>query len=348
VKKFTPKKFTYVYSNDAGYGNKLYSILSALTVSLITDSATLVDWPSIAKYIDEPLYGFFVANFSAQNELSPFYKRSDVFEFPYKTYNSYKLSKNLNYAFKNVPNNEFERFSMYTIAPYFFELGCNPQYFQKFLDYGLVSKKSIKKARNFLNSKMLMGSDVAIDTVYRVGFELAHSLMTTFWQPKDYLKQIIKRKYEKEFRDYFVIGFQLRSEYLDWRDVEVFIDCAHKIEQNFQSTNQNKTVKWFLSSDSQKMSDKIYSMYKEKFIRANGTIGHVEDDRKGFERAIIDTELLSLCDDFIISGGSTFGLIPSIRSGKYPLYVNGMQNEQKCQRLTLSRPSFYFKNFAIF
>lgn len=35
-----------------GYGNRIYSLLSALMLAVLTDSALLINWPSIDSYID--------------------------------------------------------------------------------------------------------------------------------------------------------------------------------------------------------------------------------------------------------------------------------------------------------
>ena len=38
-----------------GYGNRIYSLLSAFMLAVITDSALLIDWPDIQKEIETPL-----------------------------------------------------------------------------------------------------------------------------------------------------------------------------------------------------------------------------------------------------------------------------------------------------
>ena len=59
-----------------------------------------------------------------------------------------------------------------------------------------------------------------------------------------------------------------------------------------------------------------------------------------YEKTILDNELLSRCDEMIITGGSTFGFLAAIKSQRMPYHVNiGMH---KCQRAQLSRPPAYF------
>jgi hypothetical protein len=71
-----------------------------------------------------------------------------------------------------------------------------------------------------------------------------------------------------------------------------------------------------------------------------GSIGHVVKDRDSYLRAIVDNELLSRCDEFIFTGGSTFGLLVGYRKGEYPLFFTGMSNSKKCERFSPSNPSF--------
>ena len=68
----------------------------------------------------------------------------------------------------------------------------------------------------------------------------------------------------------------------------------------------------------------------------------MNDDPAGYEKAIIDVELLSRCDELIITGGSTFGFIAGMKSLKMPYYVNGFDNDMKSCR----RNSLGFRNFS--
>lgn len=44
---------------SAGYGNRMYSMLSAFLIAVVTESALLIKWPPIDKYIDCPLVDTF-------------------------------------------------------------------------------------------------------------------------------------------------------------------------------------------------------------------------------------------------------------------------------------------------
>ena len=55
-------------------------------------------------------------------------------------------------------------------------------------------------------------------------------------------------------------------------------------------------------------------------------------------RAILDVKLLSLCNELIVTGGSTFGWVASMKSLKLPMYINGQNRMNKCLRASLSDP----------
>ena len=84
---------------------------------------------------------------------------------------------------------------------------------------------------------------------------------------------------------------------------------------------------------------------------ANGTITHIIDNPNGYEKAIVDMELLSRCDEIIITGGSTFGFVAAMKSRKLPYFVNGKDSSMKgCLRHSLAYPglSRTYKMDAIF
>jgi hypothetical protein len=62
----------------------------------------------------------------------------------------------------------------------------------------------------------------------------------------------------------------------------------------------------------------------------------------------MDAELLSKCDEMILTGGSTFGFIASIKARKMPFYVNGKIDMEHCKKMKLNEPSFRNNKFAVF
>jgi hypothetical protein len=92
-------------------------------------------------------------------------------------------------------------------------------------------------------------------------------------------------------------------------------------------------------SDVEEIITKAKQQFPELVIHTTGTITHTSSSLKGFRRALVDIELLSRCNDFIITGGSSFGFTSSLRSRRYPWYVNGKINAKSCERFIFSRPS---------
>ena len=111
--------------------------------------------------------------------------------------------------------------------------------------------------------------------------------------------------------------------------------------------NVDKKVKWFIASDNSENLGKIKKLWPDKVIHANGSISHVYSNQKGYMRAFIDVELLALCDELIITGGSTFGFVSVLRNGRYPLFVNGKFNAKKCDRFSFANPSRNPNSYAV-
>jgi hypothetical protein len=66
-----------------------------------------------------------------------------------------------------------------------------------------------------------------------------------------------------------------------------------------------------------------------------------------FEKSIVDSELLSKCDELIITGGSTYGFLAAMRMGRTPLFFNGMRNTKHCPRMSFTNLGVTAKNDAV-
>jgi hypothetical protein len=85
-----------------GYGNKMYSLISGFTVALVTNSALIVNWAEIGKYIQEPLYKCFQPKTNLKSELDYGNPKqlANVFKFPYMSQVSFRHPKNLSRLYK--------------------------------------------------------------------------------------------------------------------------------------------------------------------------------------------------------------------------------------------------------
>ena len=81
-----------------------------------------------------------------------------------------------------------------------------------------------------------------------------------------------------------------------------------------------------------------YSKFPNRVFYTTGIVTHVGFDAQGYRRAILDVELLSRCDEIVVTGGSTFGWIAAMKMLKLPFYVIGASSMEKCLRAELSNP----------
>ena len=96
-------------------------------------------------------------------------------------------------------------------------------------------------------------------------------------------------------------------------------------------------VKWFISSDSPIILERLLNQYgQDKIIIANGTVGRIDLDSNSYERTILDNELLSKCNQLIVtSAKSSFGFIAAMRMQKMP-YIIDKTTINGCSRMNLS------------
>ena len=174
--------------------------------------------------------------------------------------------------------------------------------------------------------------------------------MNRYWKPVDNLMHEVESIIENDFRNFYVIGLQIRSTF--WKQytpdidyVKSFIECAMEIEENYnKNTSSNaKSVKWYISADNNLLIEKFKAKYPEKIIVADGVVAHVAYDNHGYRRTILDIELLSRTDMMVVSGGSTFGFIASLKSERFNYVIS---RDKKCKKVTLSSPGYTpdFKN----
>jgi len=152
---------------------------------------------------------------------------------------------------------------------------------------------------------------------------------------------------DKWFKNNYVIGIQMRatdSLFIDEaKDHLKFINCALEIEKGYilKSKRTDISFKWFIATDSDKIRSLIFEHYKEKSFTSNGTLDHTSlGSKDGFRRAVLDVELLSKCDEVIVTSGSTFGWLAAMKTLKMPYYISGSSDKMmKCTREDMRRIS---------
>ena len=102
------------------------------------------------------------------------------------------------------------------------------------------------------------------DKLFQIGFEVGGNLLNKYWKPNLKIQNLIQTYIEKEFKDNFIIGIQIRTEFLVNKnnDLNKFFDCAKWIESTF--SNITKRIRWFVTSDRDYVLDRFTKIYKDK------------------------------------------------------------------------------------
>ena len=333
----------------SGYGNRLYTFISSMLISLLSDSALIIqNWDQVKTYVNLPFNPFYKTNES--NHLNDEFEPEKIYQFHSR--NMWRCEKDLNEKVY-IPS-EYNRFRFQTYSALFMELSANDLFYDRFLEFNLVSTETISRARDALK-KTDLNNTQRLDCLLQVGFEIGGNILNQLWIPNNSILDYVEYFYNKEFKGYYVIGFQLRFEYLEKeakKDINKFLNCAKKIEKdyirsNVLNTKQLKQIKWFITSDSEEYVNKILKSFPTKAMASNGTIEHIKFSTIGYRRTIVDVELLSRSDEIIITGGSTYGFVASMKSLKLSYYVNG-KSSSDCSRISLSSPPRTPKNTCIF
>jgi hypothetical protein len=320
-----------------GYGNRLYTFLSSLLIALLTDSALIVNWRGIEKYIEPPIDILYVKNAHGCS------KSSKETPFEMKAQYAWKSHKDINSIIKTkIPVNH-NKFLYKSFDALYMEIACNPNYYEKIRSYNLASEATLDDALHNLNGKTSSEAEKRA-ACFKVGFEVGGNLLNRIWTPNKLISDIVNAFVETKFKDNFVIGIQMRYHYL--MDGELFtyrfINCALQIENDYLMRGnfslKSKNVKWFIASDSEKNLNSILATFPGKAFSSKGKVAHIAFHSEGYRRTVIDIELLSKCDELIITGGSTFGFVVAMKTLKLPYFINGYSKMTKCSRTLLADP----------
>lgn len=245
----------------------------------------------------------------------------------------------------SIPNN-CSVFKISNYTAYFFDLAANIKHVEKLVLYGFVRRKTLKNAKKAIMNKN-MNENQKVENLFQIGFEFAGHVLNNYWVLKPHIQKRVNDFIMQKFKGNFIIGFQMRFEYLDKADIEHFINCALKIENNIFKLNK-RTVKWFIITDQYAKIEYLIKTYKNKILTGDGKIGHVAYESDSYERALFDIELLSYCNEIILTGGSTFGFIGSIKNQKRPYYVEGKRSMNMCKLLDFNAPARTPTGYAMF
>ena len=332
------KKVMFCDPRHGGFGNRVYTFFSCFLVGIITDSLVILTaWHETREFIDLPFNPFYETK--ENNDLNPQFEKEKIHGFgvPY----AWNARKDLNSLMTFQIPKDRTRYHYGAYHCLYMVFCTNPDHYDKLIYYNLVKKETVQKSIETMKNKSSTYEEKS-HNLFMIGFEVGANLLNKIVIPKPRIQDIINDFVKHHFLDNFVIGIQLRTIYLDVeKDSLRFINCAFQIENEYLRAYKEKAkpVKWFISSDSEDLLKKVVATYPEKALVGNGTIKHVSFDSIGYERTLIDIDLLSKCDELIHTGGSTFGFVAAMKGFKVPYYVDGRKNESKCFRTSLGTTS---------
>ena len=341
------KKVMFCDPKSNGYGNRLYTFISCILVGILSDSLVILTaWNESRNFLELPFNPFYVTK--ENNYLNPNFDKKKIHRFrvPY----AWKAKKDINVLMKFEIPKDRTRYFYGTCDCLFMVVCTNPIYYKKLIYYNLVKNETVQESIQTMKNKSSTVKEKK-HNLFRIGFEVGANLLNKIVIPKPKIQEVVKEYVKKYFVENYVIGIQLRKYYLDVeKDSVRFINCAFQIENEYLRAYKEKAkpVKWFISTDSEELLNKIVSLYPDKTLIGKGSIVHVGSNSHGYERVLIDIDLLSKCDEMIHTGGSTFGFVAAMKSFKVPYFVDGRKSELKCFRTFLGTSSATSKGVYVF
>jgi hypothetical protein len=324
-------------STKVGFSNMMYAFMTSLFIAITKKTTLFVEWPHIESFIMVPVENVHFNNYKLLSNYTKANRKLKSLKVDFSPVNTWKSVKNASVINQSLPSN----YDMYTVVifhPWFFELATDPAHFDTLSRLNLVSKSLIKKA-NLLYKMKNKDNKVMVETLYALGFSFAHNVLNHVLVVKDPLRAYIDKYVRDNFENYYVIGMQMRQGFMDnVNDVRNFLNCTmrHHEHARFKFNIPEKSIKWFLATDNEQLSGEIRARFPDRVLTVEGKVGHVIYETVFYNRAIVDNELLSKCNELIITGGSTFGSVAVMRAGRMPLFFNPNANTTHCPRMTFS------------
>jgi len=346
------RKIFFCQPSNGGYGNRMYTFISSTLAAILLDCQLVLNWRNKATlYIDPPLNLFDKLNFSSDSNTS-----NQTYILPRPLY-LYRPIKDMRYLIEEayfIPTN-YTRYYFNHGWPLFTEMSANMIYYDKFRLYKLARDETLDRAFIALKNYRNYSNEQLQSRVLNVAFEIGGNILNRIWKPNQDITNEVNYYMDKWFKNNYVIGIQMRagdSRYIDEaKDHLKFINCALDIEQDYMLNSKRTDIafKWFIATDSKRIRKFLFEHYREKSFTSNGTLGHTDSGGIGFRRAVLDVELLSKCDEVIVTSGSTFGWLAAMKMLKMPFYIKGRTSKmEKCLRAELGiTPSNLF-GYSVF
>lgn len=174
-------------------------------------------------------------------------------------------------------------------------MASNLRYARKLVDYGFVKAETVQVAFQVLHDQKSTQNQ-KIDKLFNIGFEFAGYVLNNYWHLKAYLAKKVDNFVKNKCSKYYIIGIQIRKQYVSVKQINLFSECALKIESEIRPLIKNQIVKWFISTDSTEILKELTRQFPDRLILNEGKIGHISFEPDSYERALMDLEMLSRCN----------------------------------------------------
>lgn len=308
-----PKRFI-IADMIGGYGNRIFGLVSAFLISIMTDRALVITCPILKENMDFP--------FKGMTDMSSASKADRIESLVYQD-TCYFEGNDIGETLSKIT--DFNQLSsapvvhFITNCPLFHWIVKNPEVQRKMQEYGIVDR----------NGNPLSSFDV-------LGF------FQNLMRPKPFLKQFIDNKVSQWRKENdIVIGLQIRVGTPPTGNItSSFVDNGYYLRNenfemiwnhSFSLTKNHNRPKYFLATDSDIVVNMSKTIYKENITFFDGVIIHSYQDQSpsGIAKVLVDNYLLSETDEIIMTSGSTFGAIAAARKGTIPYYIFIDDNECK-------------------
>jgi len=312
-----PEKMRFVAHgavHNAGLGNQLQAMISALMLGILTNRALLVDWPRV-----DPHSIVYAGNNASEHAGLP--PIEELFQSPGLAWDFWpavdRIPQELRrheVALVEISNRHKDILHMVT---------CED--LDKAFPHRVIAMKAWDNYIPLLahnphyaaRVRELFGNDI-----FR---PLAHFLVRpvqSIWHRVNAIRQ-------KRFAGQHVIGLQMRSFFMQPFQVATFWRCAR-----FLAMQQTKPTIFFLATDDEKIQEAaLQALPRDVVVIVDGKVTRATAN--GVKRAVVDMLLLEESDELIITAGSSFGRLAHGRNGRAPYVVT---TAGSCVRQLTSEP----------
>ncbi|KAK8807116.1 hypothetical protein WA158_003875 [Blastocystis sp. Blastoise] len=281
-----PERYLCYDSSNPGFGNKMLGLVTALVVAMSTDRGfALCGWDAFTAYYKLPFE-------------VPVFQRKDWSSWRLVRWgpgcrNHPELDKGT--LEENIPEDTFRFMSNCLDIEY---MGVRKRYNKYFNKIGFPISRTCN----------------SFDSYKIVKYFYNYVLL-----PSDYVSQKVEEEYSKWPKGY-TIGIQIRmGKHADFNNDRKEFQNMNSVNMMFakaqvMTREVSQPVHWFVVSDSSVVKQRAIKNYPKYVITYNSTIIHCggPSNKKilqGCYDALIEMYLLSKCDNYILTSGSSFGRV---------------------------------------